>query len=117
MSYRTRVVAAGVASLLLGSASCMAATQCPPDPLGHELRKIDGVSLFDGNPSENVLLAPSRESFTAKDAWWNEWTFRPGTAAGVTVVCGYEGVPEARAFTIPKETVSCHQDPAGFSCK
>ena len=108
-------IVAGLLSLFTASAS-LAATQCPPTLHGAPLKKVDGAGMYEGNPADNALQAPS-QSRTGPSGWVNTWQLAPGSASTMTIVCHYEGQREAVSFRLPASVRSCRQDASSFACQ
>jgi len=117
----TRLSVFAGALVLVGANTCLAGAatvaRCPADLHGHPPARADAASLFDGDPRNNALLAPS-ESRGQSNTWWqNVWRFNPGSAANVTVICRYETTREAVVFKLPASVRICRQDPTSFACE
>ena len=114
MSFRTNLqsIAAAVMLALLADGA-QAAVQCPSQSQGHTLARLDGGSLFQGNPADNMLLAPSEENPGGHGV--NVWNLP--NPEGITLVCRYEGVPTPLMFNLTGDIHSCRQATGSFSCK
>lgn len=109
-------IVAGFLSIISASAS-LAATQCPPTLHGSPLKKLDGAGVYEGNPADKYLQAPSQSRTAPNGGWVNTFDFLPGSAAAMTIVCRYEGQREAVSFRLPASVRSCRQDASSFACQ
>ena len=99
----------------LFASPALASISCPATDQGHALARADGASLYIGDPSNNMLLAPTKQARTMAEN--NVWIL-DGTQP-VTLVCQYEGTRRALARSVPAETKQCVQNLSAnsFACK
>ena len=91
-------------SLLVSPA--FAAIECPAADQGHRLARSDGASLYVGDPSNHMLLAPTSQARTMSEN--NVWIL--DGKQPVTLVCQFEGTRRALARSVPAETKRCVQN-------
>ena len=110
-----RLLAALLPVFLTVTPAAYAATGCPPAQDGHRLARLDGASLYQGDPAQNMLLAPTQENPGGRGV--NIWSLPD--ARGVVLVCRYENQPALLVLTLPPGISSCRQDlRAGtFECR
>ena len=110
-----RVLAALLPVLVTATPAAYAATGCPPAQDGHRLARLDGASLYQGDPANSMLLAPTQENPGGRGV--NVWTLPD--ARNVVLVCRYENQPAPRVLTLPPGPQTCRQDlRAGtFECR
>ena len=105
----TSVVSAG---LLIASVA-QAAVECPPLQDGHRLARLDGASLYQGDPANNMLLAPSHENPGGRGV--NVWDLPE--PAGIVLICRYDGSRTPVVINLPQDVHTCQQSVGAFSCK
>ncbi len=112
MSSRTKVLAFTLVSLAV-SGSVHAAVECPAKSEGRSLARMDGGSLYQGNPADNILLAPSQENPGGRGV--NIW--RLPDPLGIVLVCRYEGSRTPLMFNLTPDIHACLQGSGSFACK
>ena len=92
-----------------------AAIECPSTDQGHPLSRSDGASLYIGDPSNNMLIAPTKQARSMAES--NVWIL--DGRQPVTLVCQFEGTRRALAQSIPAETRQCVQNLTAnsFTCR
>ena len=116
MSSPTNLRSAALAVAVLMTASrAHAAIECPLTHEGRPLARYDGASLFQGDPGNGMLLAPSNENPGGRGI--NVWNLPD--PAGIVLVCRYEGLRQAVVLNLPSDVRQCRQGVAGrtFSCQ
>lgn len=105
MSSLIRVAAAAVA-VIATTCPVLADIGCPSNFEGHRLAPMDGASLYIGDPSRNMLVAPDRENIGGKGV--NGWGI--ANSATMTLVCAYEGGGKRLVQQLPAGLTKCVQD-------
>ena len=116
MSSATNLRSAAFACAVFVAASTThAAVECPQSNEGRPLARSDGASLFQGDPGNGMLIAPSNENPGGRGI--NVWNLPD--PAGIVLVCRYEGLRQAVVLNLPSDVRQCRQGVAGrtFSCQ
>ena len=114
MSLRTKIVGCVVAiSTTLGSAH--AAVECPKSHEGRRPTRMNGASLFLGEPSELMNLAPDTTAANMQGS--NIWQIQDPTK--ITLVCRYEGIRTDVSLRLSPDIRTCTQNLAtgAMSCR
>lgn len=114
MSSLTLKTIAASAMLVAASRSAHADIGCPASYQGRSLSRNDGASLYQGDPANNVLLAPDRQAQDMRGS--NVWLVRD--PAQVTLVCRYDGASAPIVTRLAKPLSQCTQNLSvgSFSC-
>ena len=104
-----------VLTLCALTSPALAAIGCPASDQGHALARADGASLYIGDPSNHMLLAPTKQARTMAES--NVWIL--DEVQPITLVCQFEGTRRALARSIPAGTKQCVQNLSAnsFDCK
>lgn len=114
MSFSTSLRPAALAlAVAFASGTAQAAIQCPPKSEGRPLARMDGGNLYQGNPSDNMLLAPSQSNPGGRGI--NVWS--TPDPSGIVLVCRYEGSRTPLVFQLTPEIRSCQQSAGSFACR
>lgn len=89
-----------------------AAVQCPASMQGHDLRLVDGGSIFLGSPSDQMLQAPDVTT-RGTTGPINTWNFK--SAEGMVLVCKYDKIQDQFTARLPASIKSCRQDARSLS--
>lgn len=110
MSSRTKV-AVVAAMFVFTITTAQAAVECPTTSQGRALAQWGGT-LYQGDPSNDVSLAPSQSNPGNRGI--NLW--KTPDPVGINLVCRYVG---GRSLMLPLTTDvrMCLQNPASFICK
>lgn len=80
-----------------------------------QLKKMDGVAVYSGDPSEGALLTPD-ERVKDNNSKYYVYEFRPfHEPYPINLICRYEDNSERR-FVLPSGTKFCRYDENGVSC-
>ena len=114
MSSRTDLRAAVLAvAVAFACGTAHAAVQCPPKSDGRSLARSDGGNLYQGDPANNILLAPTQSNPGGRRV--NIWN--TPDPSGIVLVCRYEGSRTPLVFNLTPDIRSCQQGAGSFSCK
>ena len=115
MSSRTPKLRAFAVALAWATAAgtAHAAVECPAQNEGHSLARLDGGNLYQGDPSDNMLLAPSQSNPGGHGI--NIW--KTPDPSGLVLVCRYESLRTALVYKLPPDIRSCQQSAGSFVCK
>ena len=111
MSSRTKA-AVLAAAFTLASASAHAAVECPATSQGHAFARWGGT-LFQGDPSNEMSLAPTAENPGGKGV--NFW--KTPDPVGIVLVCRYVGLSTPLTFNLTADVRACAQSVTSFTCK
>ena len=115
MSCLTNGVCAAALAVSVFSPAAAASPGCPPTLDGHPMSRMDGASVYLGDPTKNALQAPG-ESHTTSTGWLNVWRFPNGIGPQFEILCRYEGLGRVILFALPRDTTVCRQTPRSFVC-
>lgn len=114
MSFSINFRSAALALVVtFASGTAHAAVQCPPKSEGRSLARIDGGNLYQGDPADNMLLAPSQSNPGGRGV--NIWN--TPNPSGIVLVCRYEGSRTPLVFALTPDIRSCQQGTGSFACK
>lgn len=114
MSSRINLGSAALAlAVAFASAAAHATVQCPAKSEGRPLARMDGGNLYQGDPADNMLLAPSQSNPGGRGI--NVWNLP--NPSGIVLVCRYEGVRTPVVLALTPEVRSCQQGAGSFACK
>lgn len=108
-----RVIAAVLLTTVSTAEAHAAVVECPAIHDGHRLARLDGGSLYQGDPADNVLLAPTNESPGGRGV--NVWTLPD--PVGIVLVCQYEGTRAQVVLRLSADVHTCRQSTERFSCQ
>ena len=111
MSSRTRA-AALAAAFTFAATSADAAVQCPAASQGHAFAQWGGT-LYQGDPSDNMSLAPTSENPGGKGV--NYW--KTPDPVGIVLVCRYVGLNAPLVLSLTPDVRACAQSATSFVCQ
>lgn len=115
MSVLSKPLVVAAAAFCLAAGAAHAAVQCPANVAGHPAARAGGASLYLGDPSAQMDLAPDRQASDMKGS--NVWQVaEPGR---ITLVCRYAGTQQQVVLRLTPDVRTCTQSLAvgSFSCR